>query len=66
MAIRTRAQLREIADENGVIIRKGRKTTAGGAVKIYEDGTILRCDSNLQLDQLIPMTVKDAVKFLEL
>lgn len=56
-----RKALREIADEKGFLYRAGRKSPIA---RIYEDGDILRMD--VRLDLATPMTVKDAVKLLEL
>jgi DNA gyrase/topoisomerase IV subunit B len=56
--ITTRKQLRELADDQGVI--KGN----GISIKIWPDGTILRNDVRLDLATI--MTVKSAVKALGL
>jgi len=56
--IKTRKQLREIANSCGVVRGKG------GKIQIFEDGTILRAD--VRQDLATPMTVKAAVKYLEL
>ena len=58
MAITTKKQLREIADSTGLIKRNGR------AIRIYENGDILRADVRADLCQR--MTVKAAVKALKL
>lgn len=57
--IRTRKQLRAIADENGFLRKANRKNPVA---QIFEDGTILRTD--VRLDLCSPMTVRETVKLL--
>ena len=63
MAIKTRKQLRELADSDGVINgnKKGYKTVS---VRIRPNGDILRND--VRLDLAVKMTVKEAVLALGL
>jgi len=57
----TRADLRVLADHEG-IIRSPRVRSV--AVKIYEDGSLIRADVMLELAR--KMTVREVVKVLEL
>jgi hypothetical protein len=59
MKITTRKQLRELADINGFICAKGRKTAS---VKMFVDGSLFMCDT--PLDYQRAMTVKEAAHFL--
>ncbi len=59
--IKTRKELRQLADANGYIFKPGRKTPI---LRMFEDGTISRAD--VRLDHCLPMTVKDAVHTLTL
>ena len=56
-----RKQLREMADDNGFICKKDRKTPT---LKITEDGTIFRAD--VRLDLANKMNCKEAAKALGL
>ena len=56
-----RKQLREMADERGFIYKPNRKTPT---LKIYEDGTILRADTDLTLCRA--MTCKEAARALNI
>jgi hypothetical protein len=55
----TRKQLREMADSNGYIARKGSKTPK---LRITEDGTIYRADVDLSIAR--SMTLSEAAKCL--
>ncbi|MDF1565306.1 MAG: hypothetical protein P1V51_19875 [Deltaproteobacteria bacterium] len=58
--IRTRKQLREYADAEGVITSRRRSVR----VKIWGDDTITRWDKGLDLSLTTPLTVKAAVEIL--
>ena len=55
-----RKDLKALADNQGFIFRKGRKNPT---LKICEDGTILRADTDLSLCRA--MTCKEAAKSLK-
>ncbi len=59
---KTRKQLREMADENGYIFKKGRKTPT---LKCYPNGTILLCEKGMDLSTLKNISTKDAFKLIK-
>jgi len=61
MKRQTRKNLRKLADKNGLLYQEGRKTPT---LQIYDDGTILRADTRLDLCK--KMTVAEAYRTLKL
>jgi len=61
MKITTRKQLLALRNKDGHIIKKGCKKIG---VKMFDSGLIILND--VQLDACKPMTVRDAVKYLNL
>ena len=59
ISIRTRKDLRKLADEDGYIRRPNQKRPV---LRIYPDGSILRAD--VALDLAVNMTVTQAAKVL--
>ena len=57
----TRKVLREMADENGYLYKKGQKKPK---LRIFEDGTIIRVDTDLTLCRV--MTVSESLKVLDI
>lgn len=57
----TRKTLREMADENGYLYKKGQRKPK---LRIFEDGTIIRADTDLTLCNA--MTVSEALKVLDI